>query len=29
MGDRMREYNQTMREETKKFFYEVAGKFKD
>jgi len=29
MGDRMREHNQTMREETKKFFYEVAGKFKD
>ena len=29
MGDRMREHNQTMREETKKFFYEVAGKFKN
>ena len=29
MGDRMREHNQTMREETKKFFYEVAEKFKD
>ena len=29
MGDRMREQNQTMREETKKFFYEVAEKFKD
>jgi len=29
MGDRMREQNQNMREETKKFFYEVAGKFKD
>ena len=29
MGDRMREQNQTMREETKKFFCEVAGKFKD
>ena len=29
MGDRMREENQTMREETKKFFYEVARNFKD
>ena len=29
MGDRMREQNQTMREEAKKFFYEVAEKFKD
>jgi hypothetical protein len=29
MGDRMREQNQTMREETKKFFVEVAEKFKD
>ena len=29
MGDRMREKNQTMREEAKKFFYEVAEKFKD
>ena len=29
MGDSMREQNQNMREETKKFFYEVAEKFKD
>ena len=29
MGDRMREHNQNMREETKKFFYEVVEKFKD
>ena len=29
MGDRMREKNQIMREEAKKFFYEVAEKFKD
>ena len=29
MGDRMREQNQTMREETKKFFIEIAEKFKE
>jgi len=29
MGDRMREQNQNMREETKNFFYEIAEKFKD
>jgi hypothetical protein len=29
MGEKMREQNQEMREETKKFFIEVAEKFKE
>jgi hypothetical protein len=29
MGEKMREQNQEMREETKKFFIEVAKNFKD
>ena len=28
MGDRMREHNQSMREETKKFFEEISKKFR-
>jgi hypothetical protein len=29
MGEKMREQNQEMRDETKKFFIEVAKNFKD
>ena len=28
MGDRMREHNQSMREQTKKFFEEISKKFR-